>query len=139
MKGWSPSASSDSWNATNVVFSGTEGLRQWTGRMPADGNIFDYKIVQQRESNDVNLQLVVTSQTNAPMEGIYYITSLPVSVFSQGRIELRNGSTLVGSTTLPATLPPNYQLLYGNANRIIIDNASANIHIETTLNRVVLQ
>jgi hypothetical protein len=137
MKGWSPSASSESWNATSVVFSGTQGLRQWTGSMSADGNNFDYKIVQQRESNDVNLQLEVTSRTNAPMEGIYYIMSLPVSVFSQGRVELRNGSTLVGSTTFPAVLPLNYQLLYGDANRIIIDNASANIHIETTLNCVI--
>lgn len=137
MKGWSPSASSESWNATDVVFSGAGGLRQWTGKMPADGNIFDYKIIQQRESNDVNIQLEVTSQTNAAMEGIYYITSLPVSVFSQGRIELRNGSTLVGSVTLPAALPPNYQLLYGNANRIIVENSSASIRIETTLSRVL--
>jgi hypothetical protein len=137
MKGWSPSGSSESWNATNVAFSGAGAFRQWTGRMPADGNVFDYKITQQRESNDVNLQLEITSETNAPMEGAYYITSLPVSVFSQGRVELRNGSTLVGSTTLPAVLPPNYQLLYGNANRLIIDNSSANIHIETTLNRVL--
>ena len=62
---------------------------------------------------------------------------LPVSVFSQGRVEFRNGSTLVGSVTLPAVLPPNYQLLYGNANRIIVDNSSASIHIETTLSRVL--
>ena len=105
--------------------------------MSADGNVFDYKIIQQREINDVNLQLEVTSETNAPMEGIYYTASLPVSIFSQGRLELRNGSTLVGSVTLPAVLPGNYQLLGGNANRIIIDNASANIHIETTLSRVL--
>jgi hypothetical protein len=137
MKGWSPSASSESWNATDVIFSGAGGLRRWAGKMSADGNVFDYEITQKRESNDVNLQLEVTSQTNAAMEGLYYIENLPVSVFSQGRVELRNGSTLVGSVTLPAVLPPNYQLLYGSADRIIIDNSPANIHIETTLNRVV--
>ncbi len=137
MKGWSKSASSDTWGTTNVTFTGAGGLRQWTGKMSADGNVFDYKIIQQREANDVNLQLEVTSETNSPMEGIYYNENIPVSVFSQGRVELRNGVTLVGSTTLPAVLPPNYQLLFGNANRIIIDNASANIHIETTLSRVL--
>ena len=105
--------------------------------MSADGNEFDYQIIQQRESNDVNLQLEVASQTNAAMEGVYYTMKIPVSVFSQGRLELRNGSTLVGSVTLPAVLPPNYHLLYANADRIIIDNSSANIHIETTLSRVV--
>jgi hypothetical protein len=137
MKGWSQSASSESWNATDVIFSGAGGLRCWTGKMSADGNVFDYAITQKRENNDVNLQLEVASRTNAAMEGVYYATKIPVSVFSQGRVELRNGSTLVGSTTLPAVLPPNYQLLYGSANRIIIDNSSANIHIETMLNRVV--
>ncbi len=137
MKGWSPNASSRSWNATNVAFSEAGALRQWTGEMSADGNEFDYKIMQQRESNDVNLQLEVTSQTNAAMEGVYYAATIPVSVFSQGRVELRNGSTLVGSTILPAVLPTNYHLLYANADRIIIENSSASIHIETTLGRVV--
>jgi hypothetical protein len=107
------------------------------GKMSADGNAFDYKIIQQRESNGVNLQLEVTSRTNVPMEGIFYNDNLPVTVFSQGRVELRNCATLVGSVTLPAVLPPSYQLLSGNANRIIFDNTTANIHIETTLNRVI--
>jgi hypothetical protein len=137
MKGWTSSASSESWGATNITFTGTGALRQWTGKMSADGNVFDYKIIQQLESNDVNLQLEITSETNAPMEGVFYNDNLPVTIFSQGRVELRNGATLVGSVTLPAVLPPNYQLLSGNANRIIIDNAAANIHIEMTLNRVL--
>ena len=137
MKGWSPNASSESWNVPNVTFSGAGLLRQWIGRMSADGNEFDYQITQQTENNDVNLQLEVTSRTNAAMEGVYYAMEIPVSVFSQGRVEFRNGSTLVGSVTLPAVLPPNYHLLYANANRIIIDNFSANIHIETTLSRVL--
>ena len=105
--------------------------------MSADGNEFDYQIIQQTENNDVNLQLEVTSRTNAAMENVSYAMKIPVSVFSQGRVELRNGSTLVGSMTLPAVLPQNYQLLFANANRIIIDNSSANIHIEMTLSRVV--
>ncbi|MFH1369708.1 MAG: LamG-like jellyroll fold domain-containing protein [Planctomycetota bacterium] len=137
MKGWSPNASSESWNAANVTFSGTGPLRQWTGTMTADGNEFDYRIVQQTEDNDVNLHLEVTSHTNAAMENVSYALKIPVSVFSQGKVELRNGSTLVGSTTLPAVLPPNYQLLFANANRVIIENSSANIHIEMMLSRVV--
>lgn len=137
MKGWSPNASSRSWNATNVSFSEEGAIRQWTGQMSADGNEFDYRIVQQSENNDVNLQLEVTSDTDAAMENVSYAATIPVSVFSQGRIELRNGSSPVGSTILPAVLPANYHLLYGNADTIIIENSSASIHIETTLSRVV--
>ncbi|MFQ5738279.1 MAG: hypothetical protein ACE5JX_04660 [Acidobacteriota bacterium] len=126
----------DPWRVDDVQFQETSGQQRWTGRAWSDGGIaFAYQQTIRREGESIRLSAQVTSQTSAPLEGLYLFVRVPVSLFAGGQAQLTSAGLATGHTLLPVQFPGAPHFLFTSADRALVSDAAGRIQLEILLDR----
>ena len=138
-QGWGTTAKSGNSSSVTVLSHTTvSGQSRWQVSV-SEGDVgFRYDETIEEVGDEVKFSIVVTSQTDAPAEGLFFFFHLPVKPFAAGTARLFQGSEQTGSVVLPAALDKeNFRLLYANADRVSTQDALGNLQFDIELDRAL--
>jgi len=137
-QGWGTTARSGSSSSVTVLsHTNVAGKKRWQA-IVREGDVgFSYDETVEETGDEVRFSIVVTSLTDAPTEGLFFFFHLPVKTFASGTARLFNGPAETGNVVLPAVLPDDPRILYGNADRVSTEDAQGNLQFDIALDRTL--
>ncbi|MEW6363284.1 MAG: hypothetical protein AB1714_01450 [Acidobacteriota bacterium] len=135
-KGWGSIADTGNiWSVENVQMRKSGNVTIWTGQFSAGKNRFDYRQAARETGGTVHLSASVTSRTSAPLEGVYFVVTLPIEVFAGGQCSLSLNGVEQGSAELPVDKPPEPHLLWATGDGAEIRNADSSLVLDVGFGR----
>ena len=122
--------------ARNVQFSEQGGKRTWTGRIDlGGGKAYTYQEAVSEAKGAVELDLRVTAEAEAEIEGVYLWLDVPIMVFAGGECALAEGGQAGPTAEMPRERPQNRHFLNGSGDRLTMTDAAGKTSLTVALDR----
>ena len=134
LRGWARQPNLD--NARQVEVSRDGGRRTWSGVIEIEeGKPYRFEQTLEEADGVVNLDLHVTAEADADLEGVFFWLDVPIAVFAGGECELAAEAGPPSSAAMPQEQPENRHFLRATADRLTMIDASGNTTLQVSLDR----